>query len=814
MRTVPSALLLLGVILCPLAAAQDCPPLLPLTHAPIEGLDGNTVVLGSFETGMSMTTPMGPNLVTSTDVTVPGAGIFGSTALSISGPGASIWRTKDINPTTGTIEFWLKPGPDTTSRQVLFSLRGRKTLNNDGWTDLFVGEPTDGVLPADSKIYFGTPFGLDMGNPAIIETVVPRGVGVADFDQDGSLDLAIANNQAPTPAANPGAVYFFDGPILPGSVHTTPDEEANIDLAQGLTVADFDGIDGPDIVAASYASGTLAVYGWINDGTGALRFDFAPPSLDFITAAEGTAVGDVNGDGVLDVLYGAFSSDSSYVLIGDLLADKYTFDIGVGVSSPRADQSLGVSLGDLNGDGHLDCALAQPLYDNGVGVPTGQVAIHFNDGTGLFNATPDHVVTTPRPFTVNAEKDINNDGHLDLLVANWRDGVTTSPASRAVLGPFPPVGGASPELEFLVDDAVSMTVADLDADGIEDVFFRSSTDTESPVFLLQADGSSRAGIDAQGRQLPVFQIPTGPTVGNPGGEGAGVLGVNVGGTMAYGSHLDRSNSFEIAVENDQLVFSIVDRVGGVHSVTAPLPDPAVHEDAVDGFVHLQAGWWGAAGLIEMRVGHPDDPAELYRTLEPSSWFVGSVAPVYQLGADPENRFRADGWMFDDFRISDVRRTTQDGDFDGIQDEWDNCPATANASQADGDGDGLGDDCLVCQPDLGFGGPGTMTIGLCGQALCIGSGAVFTVAGGPPFTQAWMLMGLDANPTPFKGGTLVPLPIVAMLPLPLDGLGGLAIPVPGGSSVGPLDVYVQLGAQDGSQPKGVVLSNVLRVEFPE
>jgi hypothetical protein len=49
----------------------------------------------------------------------------------------------------------------------------------------------------------------------------------------------------------------------------------------------------------------------------------------------------------------------------------------------------------------------------------------------------------------------------------------------------------------------------------------------------------------------------------------------------------------------------------------------------------------------------------------------------------------------------------DGDADGVPDDLDNCPATANPTQDDADNDGMGDDCDVCTDtdNDGFGNPG-------------------------------------------------------------------------------------------------------------
>ncbi|WP_372793477.1 MopE-related protein, partial [Lutibacter sp.] len=55
------------------------------------------------------------------------------------------------------------------------------------------------------------------------------------------------------------------------------------------------------------------------------------------------------------------------------------------------------------------------------------------------------------------------------------------------------------------------------------------------------------------------------------------------------------------------------------------------------------------------------------------------------------------WTVDSFEITAELNTDSDGD--GILDNIDNCPATANADQADADGDGIGDVCDNCSTTI-------------------------------------------------------------------------------------------------------------------
>lgn len=118
---------------------------------------------------------------------------------------------------------------------------------------------------------------------------------------------------------------------------------------------------------------------------------------------------------------------------------------------------------------------------------------------------------------------------------------------------------------------------------------------------------------------------------------------------------------------------------------------------------------------------------------------------------------------------------------------------------------------VCQTDLGFGGPGGLSLSVCGGDLATGTQATLQLVGALPGQPAWLVAGLSASPTPFKGGTLVPLPVLVVLPVLVGAGGSATLPgVPGGG--GPLAAYVQFVQQDPAQPAGYALSNAVRVEW--
>ena len=119
---------------------------------------------------------------------------------------------------------------------------------------------------------------------------------------------------------------------------------------------------------------------------------------------------------------------------------------------------------------------------------------------------------------------------------------------------------------------------------------------------------------------------------------------------------------------------------------------------------------------------------------------------------------------------------------------------------------------TCQEDLGHQGPGVSYLSICGGDLSTGNGAELRLNASAPNQLALLFVGVAANPTFVNdlGGTLVPIPVVAVLPFVTDNLGSIRAPVPGGG--GPVDVYAQFVIADLGQPKGYQVSNGLKIHL--
>jgi len=124
----------------------------------------------------------------------------------------------------------------------------------------------------------------------------------------------------------------------------------------------------------------------------------------------GVAIGDVTGDGRLDVYLGRIDGPNAlYINLGNLrFADSAQ---AAGVAIPD-NPTTGVSLADVDGDGDLD------LLANALGGPN---RLFLNDGSGRFQEDSTFVgLQSSAGSTTSTLADVDGDGDLDLYLANYK----------------------------------------------------------------------------------------------------------------------------------------------------------------------------------------------------------------------------------------------------------------------------------------------------------------------------------------------------------------------------------------------------------
>jgi hypothetical protein len=269
---------------------------------------------------------------------------------------------------------------------------------------------------------------------------VSFGVALGDLDGDSDLDAFVANYGGGSGEAN--KVWRNDGT-------GTFTETQNLGSADSLGVAlgDLDGDGDLDAFVANYGGGSgEANKVWLNDGTGAFTETQSLGSADSV----GVALGDLDGDGDLD----------AFVANNWQQADKVWQNDGTGTFTET--QSLGsvdsmdVALGDVDGDGDLDAFVANMDYDHSSGEAN---KVWRNDGTGTFTETQS---LGSAPSDAVALGDVDGDGDLDAFVTN-RDGANKVWRNDGT--------GIFTETQSLGSaDSLDAALGDLDGDGDLDAF--------------------------------------------------------------------------------------------------------------------------------------------------------------------------------------------------------------------------------------------------------------------------------------------------------------------------------------------------------
>jgi hypothetical protein len=166
----------------------------------------------------------------------------------------------------------------------------------------------------------------------------PYGLAVADFFGDGLPSVAVSD-----PISSGNIYVLRANPANPGTLQPAAVLAANVGSVTGLAAADL-GNGAIDLVAANDGGVTVL----LNDGTG----NFSAP-VTYATSATPLrlAVGDVNGDGINDVVSANFALRGSISILygnGDgTLQPAQTMSSG-------GTQGTGVAIADLEGDSGVD----------------------------------------------------------------------------------------------------------------------------------------------------------------------------------------------------------------------------------------------------------------------------------------------------------------------------------------------------------------------------------------------------------------------------------------------------------------------------
>ncbi len=216
-----------------------------------------------------------------------------------------------------------------------------------------------------------------------------------------------------------------------------------------------------------------------------------------------SAVGDVNGDGIPDLLVinECASNSSCGGSVGVLLGNgDGTFQAAVVYATSGAD-STSIAVADVNGDGHLDILVANQCA-SGSNCNSSSVDVLLGNGDGTFQAAVPYADTGTDPYSV-AVADVNGDGKADLLLANQcASNSNCNNGSVSVL-----LGNGDGTFQAAVSygsggsNAFSVTAADVNGDGHLDLLVSNDCSSNNNcgygtvgVLLGNGDGTFQSAV--------------------------------------------------------------------------------------------------------------------------------------------------------------------------------------------------------------------------------------------------------------------------------------------------------------------------------
>ena len=410
--------------------------------------------------------------------------------------------------TSGSTLRYTPAYPFMAGEKVAYSVTQDAASAGGTLTQPRVGQFTTAVRPGGNANFLA---GVSVGVAAS-----PWAVAVGDVDNDGDLDLlAAAADNSSSGITGTVSVRINNGQgIFSGSQEVSVGRDP-----QGISLGDFDGDGALDFVTVDYNSSTLTVC--LNDGSGnfnyrqAVRVGFTPSNV--LTA-------DVDGDGDLDLVVP--------YLNGTTISVHYNQGNGLFTNSQLITVGYNptcMAVGDVDADGDLDLVVGHgATYMN-----ASKISVCLNSGSGQFTVSQSLPISTdPWDATIG---DIDGDGDLDLLLANFTSSSTVSVRRNNGSGVF------SGNQEVVAYSPFRLTVGDVDGDGDLDLVEAAYSQNRVAVQLNDGRGnfSPRSTIYLAGTQN--LRVAVGVTLGDVDGDGdLDLLGSSVDNTISV--HLNNGTA--------------------------------------------------------------------------------------------------------------------------------------------------------------------------------------------------------------------------------------------------------------------------------